>query len=150
MKTTVTIAFTVGLGIALAACSKDPKTASPTGTPPANQPAGHGDEHGAESVLGTVTIGAHTFEVTQLGEVEAGKEAHLDLEFPASRPMPGIVRAWIGVESGQGSMKGKLGKEGEHGMHGHLQVPKPIPAGSKIWIEIEEGTNVQRGSIAWK
>jgi len=47
------------------------------------------------------------------------------------------VRAWIGVESGQGSMKGRLTKETERIVHGHIEVPDPIPASSKCWIEIE-------------
>ena len=41
-------------------------------------------------------------------------------------------------------------KETDRVLHNHVLAPKPIPEGSKIWIEIEEGTNVQRGSIAWK
>lgn len=106
--------------------------------------------HGEAKPLGQLTVGAHTFQATQLGTVEAGKEGMFDLEFPAGKPVPGIVRAWIGIESGTGSMKAKLGKEGERGMHGHVAVPKPIPDGAKLWIEIEENGASQRGSIAWK
>jgi len=132
--------------LAFAACSKPaPEKPGTPATP--QQPMVH-DDHETHPV-GDLTIGAHTFTVKATA-VEAGKEVPLDLEFPAGKPLPGTVRAWIGVETGTGSMKAKLGKEGDRTLHNHLLAPKPIPEGSKIWVEIEDGTNVQRGSIAWK
>ncbi|HEX5052791.1 MAG TPA: hypothetical protein VFZ65_13525 [Planctomycetota bacterium] len=119
---------------------KAPKPAAPSA----------GDTHGEEQSLGALTIGTHTFAVIQEGSVVAGKEAHLDLVFAAGIPLPGTVRAWAGVESSQGSMKAKLGKENETTLHGHIEVPKPIPEGSKFWIEIEENGATKKDSVAWK
>lgn len=138
-------------------CSKAPDakpdpSVTPAGTP-SGKPAGGtptmGD-HGEEHPLGNLTIGAHTFELVQDGPIEAGHEGAIDLRFPAGKTLPGTVRAWVGIESAQGSMKAKLGKEGEHALHGHVEVPKPLPAGSRIWVEIEENGQTQRGSAAWK
>jgi hypothetical protein len=108
------------------------------------------DGHGEAKPLGNLTIGKHTFEVIQKGNVEAGHEAAFDLKFPPGQTPLGTVRAWIGVESGEGSMKGKLTKEDATTVHGHVDVPKVIPAGSKVWIEIEEDGVTKKGSLASK
>jgi hypothetical protein len=137
---------TLSLLLLTAACGNDaPKATAPGPT----APAAPMDDHGTPHPLGNLTIGGHTFEVIQEGEVQAGHEAALDLKFPAGKALPGTVRAWIGVESGQGSMKGRLTKETERIVHGHIEVPKPIPEGSKVWIEIEENGEKLRGSLAW-
>ena len=135
-----------------AACTKEAPANPAGGNTPAKTPADGpkmGD-HGEEKPLGSLTIGAHTFELIQAGAITAGKEGSVDLVFPAGKPVPGTVRAWVGVESGEGSLKSKLGKEGDRAVHGHFEVPKPIPAGSKIWIEIEENGQSLRASAAWK
>lgn len=111
---------------------------------------GHGDEHGAPLALGKLTIGAHTFEVVQLGKMEAGKEGVVELHFPADKPVPGTVRAWLGDEGGEGARKQRFGKEGEHGLHAHLDVRKDLTTQHKLWIEIEENGATTRGSVAWQ
>lgn len=128
-----------------AACSKHE-----AGTPPhSDKPMDHG--HGEKKPLGPLTIGAHTFAVVQEGDVKAGAEAAFDLEFPKGKALPGTVRGWIGVESGEGSKKDPITKENETTLHGHLEVPKAIPAGAKLWIEIEETAGKPtKGSIAYK
>ncbi len=132
--------------LAFVACSKQPAAAPSNGTTP-QQPLAH-DDHDTQPI-GDLTIGAHTFTV-RAAAVDAGKEVPLDLEFGAGKPMPGTVRAWIGVEAGTGSMKAKLTKEGDRTLHNHLLAPRPLPEGSRIWVEIDDGTNIARGSIAWK
>jgi hypothetical protein len=130
-----------------AACSKT----DTNGTPPhSDKPMDHG--HGPEQALGSLTIGAHTFNVVQQGDVKAGAEAAFELEFPKDKPIPATVRGWIGVESGEGSMKQVFGKEESepNSRHGHVVVPKTTPAGAKLWIEIEEGGKPAHGSIAYK
>lgn len=148
MKTT--LLALVPLVMLSAACSKAPPAGpgtTPTGTggTPA-APSGHGA--GDEISLGSVTVGAHTFEVTHTG-ITAGKEAHIDLTVAAGKPLPGTVRGWVGVESAEGSMKGKFSKEGE-GLHGHITPPSPMPAGSKLWLEVEENGTTTRASVALK
>jgi hypothetical protein len=130
------------------ACSKP---ADPGGAPPT--PSGGGEPmgaHGKEQPLGPLTVGAHTFEVVQEGDVVAGKEAFFDLHLAKDQPAPAVVRGWLGVESGEGSMKARFGKEGDHGLHAHIDTPKVLPAGSKLWIEVEHDGKTTRGAIAWK
>lgn len=133
----------------LTACGQ---SGTPTTQPGGSSAAtvGKSDDHGEKKPLGPLTIGAHTFEVIQYGDVKPDHEASFDLEFPAGKPVPETVRAWIGIESARGSMKAKLGKEGDRGKHGHVDAPATIPANSKVWFEIEENGQTARGSIAWK
>jgi hypothetical protein len=150
----LTFPFVAATLLLLAGCSKQPSSTTPpaggsvpptnTATPPAD--AGHGEE----KPLGSLTVGAHTFQVVQAGAVVPGKEAFFDLDFGAGKPIPATVRGWIGVEAGTGSRKASFGKEGDHGAHGHVDVPATLPAGSMLWIEIEEGGKTERKSIATK
>lgn len=98
---------------------------------------GH-DDHGATVELGTGTIGAFQVKASRDGEVAEGGEAAVDLWVtPAAPARVGAVRAWIGLEDAKGSIKAKLDLEKDN-YHGHVEVPKPIPAGSKLWVEIED------------
>lgn len=96
---------------------------------------GHDDGHGERHELGTADIGGFTVSVAALGDIKAGHEGVLDVE--ASGGAPSAVRAWVGVESAQGSLKAKLDKEGDD-YHGHVEVPATLPAGSAVWIQIED------------
>lgn len=149
MNTPLTL-LSLALVVLLPACGRTETThvAPPKANGAANAPAE--DDHGAPIALGKLTVGAHTFDVVQRGAVEAGKEGVIELHFPADKPVASGVRAWFGIASGEGSMKGKFGKEGDHGLHAHLEVPKTLPAGSQVWIEIEADGKVERGALNWK
>ncbi|MBL8754394.1 MAG: hypothetical protein JNK15_13915 [Planctomycetes bacterium] len=144
------LACVVPFLLLLPACgSKGSTTIVPANNNTAQPPVDdHG--HGPQQSLGNLTVGAHTFEVVQAGAVQAGEEAVLYLKFPAGKPLPTTVRAWIGVASGEGSMKGKLTKDGESQLHGHCDAPAKLPEGSKVWVEIEENGAKATGSVAWK
>jgi len=141
--------------IVFAACGNDP--AHPAGThthadgtvhtEPA-KPGGAHEAHGAEHALGEVTLGGTKVQIVLLGDVEAGKEADFDVRFAAGTKRPETLRAWIGVESGQGSMKTKFVNEGDATMHGHIEVPKPVPADSKAWFEVESAGGTSKASVA--
>lgn len=124
----------------------------PDGTVHKEEPASHADGHSHANrvALGGIRVGDHTIDVFQITKVEAGKEGDFDLDFPAGKPLPSAVRGWIGNESGQGSMKVRFEKETDSRMHGHPEVPKPLPAGSALWVEIETPSGVQKASIAFK
>ncbi len=109
----------------------------------------HGDhDHGAGSAIGTATIGAWTVKVS--GEIEAGKEAHLDIELSGSTEKPAAVRVWIGAQDGKGAMKQKADGDGKE-YHAHADVPSPIPADAKLWIEIQNARGVKSvGGFALK
>jgi hypothetical protein len=132
--------------VLLLGCSDDKATGQPN--TPANASGGAmPDDHGVERSLGNLTVAGHTFEVI-VGELKA--DLPVDLVWPAGKQRAEIARAWVGVESGKGSMKARLNKEGKSVLHNHVDVPKPIPEGSKLWIEIEDGDQKGAGSIAWQ
>ena len=109
------------------------------------------DDHAEPSLLGTVTVKAYEFTVRQEGKVEAGKEATfgLVLKKEDGAADPTAVRTWVGKEDGKGSVKAKTHTHGK-AMEAHVDVPDPIPAGSKLWIEVEVGGEKFKGSLAFK
>lgn len=148
MKTPVTL-LSFALVAALSACGRTETTQ--VAPPKAGGTASTGgEEHGAPIALGKLTIGAHTFDVVQLGKMEAGKEGVVELHFAADKPVPATVRAWLGDEAGEGARKQRFGKEGDHGLHAHLDVRKDLTAQHKLWVEIEENGATARGSVAWQ
>ena len=148
MKTPTTL-LSFALVAALSACGRTETTQ--VAPPKAEGAAGKaGDEHGAPIALGKLTIGAHTFDVVQLGKMEAGKEGVVELHFAADKPVPATVRAWLGDEAGEGARKQRFGKEGDHGLHAHIDVRKDLTAQHKLWVEIEENGATARGSVAWQ
>lgn len=104
---------------------------------PATKPADPGHVHTQRTDLGEVTIGTHVMRVFQVVKLVPGKEGDFDLDFAAGKPLPAALRAWIGNESGVGSRKVRFEKETESRMHGHPEVPDPIPSGSKLWLDVE-------------
>jgi hypothetical protein len=97
-----------------------------------------GHDHGAESALGSVTIGGATLEVTISGAIEPNGEVHVDIVQTAG-PTPAAVRLWIGEESGQGSLRTKADGHDNH-FHGHTEVPSQTPDGAALWIEVESAS----------
>jgi hypothetical protein len=52
-------------------------------------------------------------------------------------------------ESGGGSTKGKAHKHDDK-MEVHADVPDPIPADAKLWIEVETDAGKTKGSLTYK
>jgi hypothetical protein len=152
--------FVPALLVVLAACSKEAPTGGapsgthvhPDGTVHKDEPAGQagGHVHTDRQALGDVKVGEHTISVFQVAKIMPGKEGDFDLDFPAGKALPSAVRGWIGAESGQGALKVRFDKETASRMHGHPEVPSPLPAGSSLWIEIEGPTGVAKGSVAFR
>lgn len=135
----------------LSACSKDDHGHDhPHPHPEGNTPAesDHGHAHSERTELGSVTIGAHTIAVIRVAPIVAGKESDFDLDFGTGQ-RPAVVRCWIGLESGVGSRKVLFANEGKTVMHGHPEVPNPIPAGSRFFIAIDGDQGPQVGSVAF-
>jgi hypothetical protein len=131
------------------ACTGEETPVQPgDGRDQAHQGAGHQHPRAQRTALGEVKVGAYTFSVFQVTEIEAGKEGDFDLDFAPGQELPAIVRAWIGAESGQGAMKVRFEKESATRLHGHPEVPDPIPAGGKLWIEVETPAGTHKGSVA--
>lgn len=105
---------------------------------------GHGD-HGAAIDLGTATVGPFGVQASRdEGAFEAGQEAAIDVTVtPAAEggPKVGAVRFWIGTEDAAGSLKARAEIENPaepSRWHTHAEIPSPLPAGSRLWVEIED------------
>jgi hypothetical protein len=108
------------------------------------------DEHkGEKKDLGTQKIGGFSVQVMQIGEVKPGEEA-IFIIMPKGQGQPKAVRAWVGIESGEGSIKTKADQEKEGEWHAHHQVSKPLPAKSSLWVELETNSGKQKGLFALK
>jgi|CXWL01.1.fsa_nt_gi predicted small lipoprotein YifL len=111
--------------------------------------AGHG---GAVIALGEQTIGSFTAKATRdEGQIVAGKDAPIDVTITptaGATTKTAAVRFWIGTQDAKGSVKAKAEIEGPkdpNRWHVHAEIPNPMPAGSKLWVEIEDdkgGTSV--------
>ena len=112
---------------------------------------GQGEEEhkGEKKDLGSKKVGSFNVQVTQVGDVKSGEETILIIK-PKGDGEPKAVRAWIGVESGQGSIKTKAEEEKEGEWHAHHKVSKPLPAKSKLWVELETAAGKQRASFDYK
>ncbi|MFT4514985.1 MAG: hypothetical protein ACI89X_001245 [Planctomycetota bacterium] len=107
---------------------------------------GHGEHH----PLGKMKAHGREFSITQMGDMHAGEEGAVEIEFASAADRIATTRGWIGIESGVGSAKAMLDLEGTATLHGHLDVPSPIPAGSKLWFSFDIDGKVETHSIAYK
>ena len=140
--------------IALGGCEKEP-TATSTNAPPTkanththddgtvhtDAPAATG-HHGKPIELGTATAGAFSLRAARdEGAIKAGGDAPIDVWVTGGTAKVVGVRFWIGTEDARGSMKAKaeieFPAEPNH-WHTHAEIPDPIPAGSKLWVEVED------------
>ncbi|MFK7740271.1 MAG: hypothetical protein AB8H80_08100 [Planctomycetota bacterium] len=108
---------------------------------------GMADEHGERHELGKGTAFGVTFDIVQFGEFEADHEPAVELIFASGKERITTARGWVGLESGVGSMKNSWHTEGETNIHGHIEVPDPMPAGSKLWVELQKGDKTETVSV---
>lgn len=108
---------------------------------------GHG---GAVIALGEQTIGTFTAKATRdEGEIVAGKDAPIDATVTPAAGSPlkvTSVRFWIGTQDAKGSVKAKAAVEDPkdpNRWHVHAEIPNPMPADSKLWVEIEDEKGVK-------
>lgn len=132
----------------LPGCEKE-EPVTPTSTDAADGNGhDHDDDHaghGGEVVdLGDTTVGAFEVKATRdEGEITAGGEAPIDVTVTTAADATAkisAVRFWIGTEDAAGSVKARAEVENPdepNRWHTHVEVPNPLPADSKLWVEIE-------------
>jgi hypothetical protein len=104
------------------------------------------DIKGERKELGSKEVAGYTVKVTQAGDVKAGEEAVFLLVLSGGAGKPKAIRAWVGVESAEGSTKGKCEDE-EKEWHAHVEAPKPIPDKAQFWLEVE--TPDGKKKVSW-
>lgn len=117
---------------------------------PPTQPAKPDDHEAAKFDLGTLKIGGFDLQVGQVAEAKPGEEAIFIITVKGGTGKPRSVRAWIGIESGQGSIRTAAEEEKANEWHAHHQVSKPLPANSKLWLEVETTAGRTKASLAFK
>ncbi len=92
--------------------------------------------------LASLTIGE--YEVQPMYEEEL-KDGHFNIRFTGGEVV--AVREWVGPEDASGVVVVKTEIENDY-HHGHIDMPDPIPADARLWIEIEapDGT-LHKGSV---
>ena len=136
------IGLLVCAALVVGGCKED-KPADKQGgnAPSATGAAGGGTQkdHPNQITLGETTSNGLKFKAMQDEPIKAGGEGAFDLlitGYPAGAK-PKAVRFWVGVESGQGSAKAKAQEESPDNWHTHVEVPNPLPAGSKFWAQVD-------------
>lgn len=141
----ILIAAIASGALILAGCDSKPPQSNSVTTPPAGgaakkdapapkPEAGHGG-HVVE--LGETTVDGMKVRASRdVGEIKAGGDSPVDIWIDGGLGSAASVRFWIGIESAKGSLKAKAEDENGH-WHTHGQIPDPLPADSKLWVEIE-------------
>lgn len=145
------LVLVAALALSLAACSGDDAPAPVT--PTSSHAGGASDPHdrapGKRVDLGQATVAGFALRVFQLGAPTPGEEGDFDVEAAATGgKLSGTLRGWIGEESGKGSRKTRFHAETATRMHGHPEVPDPLPPDARLWLEVEAGGTVERASFA--
>ena len=109
----------------------------------------HAEHKGEQKELESREIAGYTVKVVQESAVKAGEEAAFAVMLSGKKEKPRAVRAWVGVQDAEGSVKGKAVAEGEE-WHAHVEVPKPIPAKSQLWVEIETEAGKKKAAFDYK
>lgn len=123
-----------------AATSAPQPAAAPAAAPATPAPATTAKPgHSGESIeLGTVEVAGHSIRASRdKGAITAGADSPVDVWINESSGKDvTVVRLWIGTADAKGSLKVKADLEDGH-WHTHVEVPDPLPAQSKLWVEFE-------------
>lgn len=129
----------------VAGCGKEEKPRGSTGsaTKPSDAPSHH-----KVIELGSRTMGPYSVRAARdEGVITPGKDAPIDVwvDGPSASKVA-AVRFWIGTEDAKGSVKARAQIEfpdQPNHWHTHAEIPSPLPAGSHLWVEIEDDNGVK-------
>ncbi len=110
----------------------------PAATPPATTAMPKPGHSGESIELGTVEVAGHSVRASRdKSAITAGGDSPVDVWInESSGKEVTVVRLWIGTADAKGSLKVKADLEDGH-WHAHVEVPDPLPAQSKLWVEFE-------------
>jgi hypothetical protein len=155
---TLLVVSVLSVAVALAGCERKPDSTT-SGKPPsggsakkddhahkpgekdeydhADEPGKHDDHTGPAIELGENAVNAMKVKASRdAGQLKAGGDAPIDVWIDGGLGSAAVVRFWIGTEDAKGSLKAKAEVE-EGKWHSHAEIPDPLPAGSRLWVEIE-------------
>ena len=143
MRFSWTLALTLAAA-SLTGCKDESGTTAVPGpggpaAPPsaATAPATHVEAAHPNAVeLGEQTVAKWRLKAKQDEPVKPGGDGAFDVTITGDGK-PKAVRFWVGVQSGEGSVKAKAEEETPGNWHTHAEVPDPLPPGSKFWVEVE-------------
>lgn len=132
----------VGAAVLSAGCGEETVT---TNTPPAANTAAtpaatptHAPGHHNRIPIGEASQSGLKLVATQDAPIEPGGDAAFDVVITGGKPK--AVRFWVGSEDAKGSVKARAEEETTDNWHTHAEVPDPMPADSKFWVEVEPPT----------
>jgi len=149
----IAIAALVTLGGCTAPEPSPPaETAEDATTPPAGLPEiaieapeseAPYSEAGSQTDLAPIVLEPFTIDALHIGDLSKG---HFNLYVKGGDPE--VVRAWVGDEAATDALVTLAEFEVDHHC-AHIEVPQPLPAAAKLWVEIEtaEGARM-KGSTA--
>mgnify|MGYP001174123003 CR=1 FL=1 len=134
----------VALAAPLGGCEKKLEPSKPATSDTSTQKDhahkdGDGHDHGATTQLGEQSAGGFTIKASRDGDITPGKDAAIDVWVTAAGGGDArvtAVRFWIGTQDAKGSVKAKAELEKDN-WHTHAEIPSTMPAGSKLWVEVE-------------
>jgi len=133
-------ALALFLAAPISGCEQKAEPTKPaTGTAAPAKPAasgGHDHDHGPSTALGEQTVGGFTIRASRDGGIKAGGDAPIDAWVTGGTAKVAAVRFWIGTQDAKGSVKAKAALEKDN-WHTHVEIPSPLPADSKLYVEIE-------------
>ena len=144
MMKNLILAACVGAAVLAAGCGDESTTSTggsasntPAGSSTAAAPTTAGGEH-ARIPIGETTQAGLKLVATMDAPVKPGGEGAFDVVITGGKPK--AVRFWVGTEDAKGSVKAKAEEETTDNWHTHAEVPDPLPASSKFWVEVEPPT----------
>ena len=139
MKRYSYLILALALHTTLTGCTKpESEPVSPTPEPThAEAPKSAADdetqfsESGTQTTLPPIALDPFTVDSLHIGDLALG---HFNLYVKGGEPA--AVRAWVGDEAATNVVVTKAEFEFDHHC-AHIEVPSPLPAEAKLWVEIE-------------
>jgi hypothetical protein len=151
---TITVLTMSALTLALTGCGESKPAPTAKGTAAENHGHAHGsggehqdhakpapapdDDHGHGVVvqLGEQQVAGFTVRASRDGKLEGASDSPIDVWITGGTGKVKSVRFWVGTEDAKGSVKAKAELERDN-WHTHAELPSPMPADSKLWVEFE-------------
>lgn len=131
--------FLMVASVALFGCAGEVPSSTDEPSPAAKQAAEHGEE---VTELPPLTIGNYEVHAQYEGPL---KDGHFN--FHVTGPEFAAIRQWVGPEDAAGVVVNRAEVLSDH-IHAGVEMPDPIPADARLWIEFETPTGERlKGSV---